>query len=470
MIRLLRSQAKMPLSFLDCSKNVIFCKNILKKIFKTIIIKIKLWSEMKKSIFIILFFILMFANVNIGFCVDEETKLDSEFIKIDSAIEVSNPQSNDENETEYEEQDEESSEHQLFFNGIRKEIDSIVLDNDDKLFLQIDSNKPYVGSVTKFEKSVFDQNTPVYEINSKYVKSVDLSFGYQGNLNYKWGNDPYFSYYDAPATDVLLKANFQDNKTSFVFAFSPLVYDLDDNYLSKIVSYFYLKHNFTKNQAIVLGRSRMPIGYEGSQSSYTQYFIRKAQIARTYSDVKAEGVKNEGRYKYFDYSIGIFNSDRDFLSSAKGIDFAGWLNFKPLANLNGKYGDLTLGCGLNTGSRDESYSVLGAYAGYNYKKFLANIEVANANNSNGVNFLRKDSFGLYTTLGYNLTPKIQLLTRCDFFNPDKNIKNNNIIEYSTGVNYYIKKQHMRIGLNYVYIDKAQEEDSSQILFLTQFAI
>ena len=58
----------------------------------------------------------------------------------------------------------------------------------------------------------------------------------------------------------------------------------------------------------------------------------------------------------------------------KGAEFTGWVNFKPMANLDEeKYGKMIVGTGYNGGRRYNDYSVWGAYIGYEYKKLIMNI-------------------------------------------------------------------------------------------------
>ena len=78
---------------------------------------------------------------------------------------------------------------------------------------------------------------------------------------------------------------------------------------------------------------------EGGQSSYTLPLVYRSQIARTYGGFRAFGAKLTGDYKWFDYNVGIYDSSRYFYDMFKGAEFTGWVNFKPLANLDEeKYG------------------------------------------------------------------------------------------------------------------------------------
>lgn len=356
-------------------------------------------------------------------------------------------------------------------NEIKHELNPIFLEERVDSIDNIKSSKrEYQGSVTKIGSEPFHLKVPAFNIDGKFIKNVDLGFGYQGNLAYDWRIDKQFSFYDAPDTWVSTIINFQDNKTSFTFSMDPVPESSDDNYFVDAISNFYLRYKINENQTLTLGRARSGVGFEGKLSKLNQLFIDKAQIGDWYSDVRSVGVVNDGNYKYFDYQVGIFNSNRQFLHSYDGLDFNSWLSFKPFAGKEEKYGNLVVGTGINAGKNQTNYATYGTYVGYSYKKFLANFEAAIANKSNGETFLNTDSYGLYTTLGYNFTPKLQFVTRYDFFDPNCKADNDSIVKYSAGLNYYFHKQHLKFSLNYVFENHESEQDISKILFLTQFAL
>lgn len=349
-----------------------------------------------------------------------------------------------------------------------------LMDKDKKEELEKEGlTQTYHGSVVKVEDNPLHNKKPLIELEGKLIKSVDLSLGYRGNLSFDFKTqDKLSAFYELPTTDISTKIKFADGKTVIVASFDPIPNESQPNYFSNGVGNLYIKRKLTDKQSITIGRcSRLPIGYESKLSPYNQYFINKAQISDKFGDVRSTGLRNEGNYKYVDYNVGVYNSTRKFATGIDGGDFVGWVNLKPLANVNNtKYGEVVLGTGVNLGQKDNNdYSVLGAYLGYKYKRFLANFECAKANGYNGSNFSNNEAYGFYTTIGYNLTDKLQLVTRYDFFDPDMNRGNDLSVEYSTGINYYLINQNFKLGLNYVIVDKENQPQSNRILFLTQIA-
>ena len=110
--------------------------------------------------------------------------------------------------------------------------------------------------------------------------------------------------------------------------------------------------------------------------------------------------------------------------------------------------------------------------GYEYKNFTANFEWADANGYNGYSGdVSKDhASGFYTTLGYKITPKLQILARYDEFDPNKDIKGNRKREYSLGLNWFIKGQGLRLIFNYVFCQNDSARDSHRLMVGTQILL
>ena len=234
----------------------------------------------------------------------------------------------------------------------------------------------------------------------------------------------------------------------------------------------YIDTHRIKNHRILIGNTRPGVGYEGAGSSYTLPFASRSQISRNFGTARKLGIRVMGNYSLLEYDLGGYSSGTNFSSFFPGAEFDGWVNLKPLGKTDGKYGKLTVGGGIATGSRDSrNFTVLGAYIGYKYKNIWARAEFANADGSNGLSgFTTKQRQGWYATVGYKINKKLEVVARYDEFDPDKNISNNNIKEYSAGINYYIKGQALKLLLNYVFCQNPATQDSHKIILGMQIAI
>ena len=244
------------------------------------------------------------------------------------------------------------------------------------------------------------------------------------------------------------------------------------NYTQGLFADVFVATNKIPHHRIQIGHFRPQVGMEGGSSSYTLGFLGRSQIATNFGTARRLGGRIKGDYSFLDYDLGLYSSGTFFDEWFPGAEFIGWMNVKPLAKLDeNKYGKLKIGGGIDAGRRHDNFFVTGAYIGYEYKRFSAEFEWANANGYNGYNgFSRKHATGFYTTLGYMLTKKLQILACYDQFTPDKHFSDNKQREMTLGLNYFIKGQALRLILNYVFCQNDAAKDSHRIMLGAQILI
>ena len=244
------------------------------------------------------------------------------------------------------------------------------------------------------------------------------------------------------------------------------------NYTQTLFADVFVATNKIPHHRIQIGHFRPQIGMEGGSSSYTLGFLGRSQIARNFGTARRLGGRIKGDYSFIDYDFGLYSSGTFFEEWFPGAEFVGWVNLKPLAKVDEqKYGRLKIGAGIDAGRREDNFFVTGAYVGYNYKKFSAEFEWANANGYNGYyGHSRKHATGFYTTLGYMLTKKLQILACYDQFTPDKNFASNKKRELTLGLNYFIKGQALKLILNYAFCQNDVTKDSHRIMLGAQILI
>ena len=302
------------------------------------------------------------------------------------------------------------------------------------------------------------------------VKTMHVFGYYRANLEYSMDSDDKDLMYNFNDIDLGINGKFRDGKT---FYEARLRFTPQDNYdfLNFMPSNLYIASTAIPHHTVIVGNTRTATGYEGAKSSAVIPFVARSQISRNFGNTRQLGVRVKSNYKLLEYDLGGYSSDTYFHSFFPGAEFAGWLSFKPLGKTNGKYGRLKLGTGLTAGQNDIDYTVVGAYASYEYKKLYANFEWGKANGYNGARGLSSNKAeGLYTTLAYKITPKIQVLTRYDEYQPDKEHSNETKREYTAGINYFIKGQAVKLMLNYVFCQNDVSRDSHRIILGTQLLL
>lgn len=302
------------------------------------------------------------------------------------------------------------------------------------------------------------------------VETMHLFAYYRANMSMDFFPDDEDLTYNYNDIDFGANGKFKGGKTFYEarLRFKP---QSDYSFLQYMPSNIYIANTAIPNHTIIVGNTRTATGYEGAKSSTVIPFVARSQISRNFGNIRKLGVRVKGKYDLVEYDLGGYSSDTYFQEFFPGAEFAGWVSLKPLGKTNGKYGALKLGSGITAGQHDSDYFVAGAYASYEYKNLYANFEWGKANGYNGAkSFCSKKAEGLYTTLGYRITPKFQIIGRYDQYRPDLNISDNMQKEYTAGINYFIKGQALKLMLNYVYCQNEAKDDSHRIILGTQILL
>lgn len=302
------------------------------------------------------------------------------------------------------------------------------------------------------------------------VKTMHLLAQYRAHADMDFYPDDNDFTYGFNNIDAGINGKFRDNKTYYELRlrFNP---QHDYNFFQYLPSNVYIANTSIPNHTVIVGNTRVATGYEAAKSSTVIPFVARSQISRNFGNIRKLGVRIKGKYDLVEYDLGGYSSDTYFRKFFPGAEFAGWVSLKPLGKTNGKYGRLKLGTGLTAGQNDISYTVLGAYASYEYKNLYANFEWGKADGYNGAKGISSNKAeGLYTTLGYRITPKLQIIGRYDQYRPNLDISDNMQKEYTAGINYFVKGQAVKLMLNYVYCNNEAKDDSHRIILGTQLLL
>lgn len=370
--------------------------------------------------------------------------------------------------------------------------DEEIIDNSDVEFANLEElenekiNEEEITPLKAKEESLFEKlykaeiertDVPSYLLKDKLtfefakgpVSKVQFYGAYYSTFSSEWKGADYDTDYTNQFIQIGVIGKTRDKNTGFQGLFNLMPHTGRD-FIQDFIADAYFINTRIPHHKLILGVSRNQIGVEGGLGAFTLPFAFRSQISRNFASTRALGARVVGDYSLVNYNLAFNSSDRYFNDFFPGVEFTGWVNFKPLGKTNGKYGNLVLGGGLNTGRNVYDYTVGGAYAAYKYKKIMANFEYAIADGYNGHYVSTDKASGFYTTLTYKLTPKIQLTARADHFDPNRDIKKNSKDEYSVGINYYIRGQALRLMLNYVFCNNHNAPDSNRIILGTQVLI
>ena len=365
-------------------------------------------------------------------------------------------------------------------------IEEVLLEVDDNLKPEASAGKIFDedDELTLYEKiqdikakEVKDTNSSAYLLDgiltkkfaSGPIETMHLFGYYRGavDMDLSEGGD---TLYDFNAIQAGINGKFRGGQNFYEarFRFDPVE---GYSFLQTMPIDIYVANASIPHHTIILGNTRTPTGYEGSRSDTIIPFILRSQISRNFGNTRKVGLRVKGNYDLIEYDLGGYSSDTYFREFFPGAEFSGWVNLKPLGKTRGKYGNLTLGGGITAGNNVTDYFVGGLYAGYEYKNFMANFEYASADGYNGARTISTNQAeGFYSTVGYKITPKLQVLARYDHYIPDKNFSDDIRREYSVGLNYFIKGQALKIMLNYVFCQNDILENSHRLMLGTQLIL
>lgn len=349
---------------------------------------------------------------------------------------------------------------------IQLEKEPINLDYfSDVYYGKIDKDEP-ISPILK----LFSQKGLEFE-NSK-INSIKASFLYDGQLFFnKTSNESPYLIHDFVTIEPMISMKLNENKSKVMFDYN-LTRKLDgySNGFTERISQVYVSHNLTKNQTILLGQGeRLPNSYDGSRGVMGQELIYKSQLGRTFGEARSVGIRNIASYKYVDYDIGLYDSTRYMKDFGNGLDFTGYIMLKPFAGLSEAGTNFKIGSGYSIGKNNISYNTYSAFAGYDYKKFHIHAEYANADGYNGIKESSNNADGFYTLISYDITPKLTILGRYDYFTGNTAHNNTYCQEYTAGITYKLFK-NLKFMLNFVNKNYSNSPDSNMILFATRFII
>ena len=299
------------------------------------------------------------------------------------------------------------------------------------------------------------------------ISEIQFIGAYNGYISSNWEGGDYDTKYKNNVIQIGAIGKIKNTKNDFKVLFNPRGID-GMNYMQGFVADAYIVNNSIPHHDVVIGYSINQVGKEGGTSSYLLPFIMRSQIARNFGSTRALGIRLIGNYDLIDYNLAFNSSDRYFRRWFAGPEFTGWVDIKPFGKTDGKYGKLVIGGGINAGKNHSHYTVGSVYVGYKYKRLWSRFEYGIADGYNGSRVVNKKAEGFYGTIGYKITPKLQIIGRYDQFDPDRDVSGDTRREYTAGINYFIKGQAIKMILNYVFCQNDKSPDSHRIMLGTQF--
>lgn len=200
--------------------------------------------------------------------------------------------------------------------------------------------------------------------------------------------------------------------------------------------------DFAPNLEAVVGQQKTPVTEEGYRSSARLDLVERSQIGRTFGDRRSTGLLLKDSYRYVDYYVGVFNDGflLNDVDNNNAKTFAGHVVVKPWPEWKlGAFGQAS-----ETGPANADQDRWGFDMQWENKRGSFKAEYLHATDG------AVRSQGFYLQPGYFLIPdKLQLVARYDWFDPNNNVRGNEIQEISGALNWFFYKNFARFQFEYM---------------------
>jgi phosphate-selective porin O/P len=242
---------------------------------------------------------------------------------------------------------------------------------------------------------------------------------------------------------------------------------------------FYIT-GMTKYADLSLGQFKIPVSWEGYNSSGKLVFPERAVISNTFGDKRDLGVRVAKTFEQFGYSAGVFNgSGLDSFDNNTQKDVALRLEYYPVKGLTiaGVTYDSVAHRSL-AGTKDRWEGDVRWESG----PYLIQAEYIRGQDVAKDNTDAVTAQGYYVTLGYtfadidtDMHADLQPVVRVGYFDPDTSMNvdpataggKDELYHFDVGVNYYLKKHEMKVQAAYERQQFDQAKANNQVIMAAQ---
>jgi hypothetical protein len=221
---------------------------------------------------------------------------------------------------------------------------------------------------------------------------------------------------------------------------------------------------------VSLGQFKIPVSYEGYNSSSKLLFAERAAVSRLYGDRRDIGLRLAKTFDHFGYSAGIFNgTGQNTLDANASKDLGLRLEVYPIKGL------LIAGVVYaSVGDREDPSTKDRYEADLRFESggFLFQGEFIHGRNGAGDAAIEGNGF--YAALAYAfMDGKIQPAVRVGYLDPDasQNLDGSSDVDeqmhIDVGLTYYVLKQEAKLLLNYYRIEFDDLDPENQLILAAQ---
>jgi hypothetical protein len=198
---------------------------------------------------------------------------------------------------------------------------------------------------------------------------------------------------------------------------------------------------------IALGQFKVPVSWEGLNSSSALLFPERSLVAVKWGDKRDLGIKVTKTFKYFGYYVGLFNGQQlNNLDVNNSKDLTARLEAYPIKGLTLAgvvYNELKASSTVYKKRRYEADLRFERWGFLFQGEYIYGVDQAPTDSA------AKTGQGFYAALAYGfLGGRLQPAFRLGLIDPDLDKGKNYTMHYDVGVNYYLLKNHAKVQLAY----------------------
>ena len=216
---------------------------------------------------------------------------------------------------------------------------------------------------------------------------------------------------------------------------------------------------------VSLGQFKIPVSWEGYNSSSKLILPERALSSRAFGDKRDLGLRIAKTFQYFGYSAGVFNGGGlNNLDTNNQKDLGLRLEAYPMPGIT-VAGVIysSVGQRNRAGTKDRYEGDL------RFEQFgaLVQAEYIYGNDISTDYGPSVNSQGFYAAVGYTFFDQLQPIFRLGRYDSNTGRDGDQMWEYNVGLNWYIRKQESKLQLNYSRFPQARNED--EIILAAQVA-
>ncbi len=201
----------------------------------------------------------------------------------------------------------------------------------------------------------------------------------------------------------------------------------------------------TEHAEISVGQFKIPVSWEGLNSSSKLLFPERARVSREFGDLRDMGIRVTKKFDKFMYMAGVFNgTGANTPDNNKGKDVTLRLEAYPIEGLT--IAAVTYDSVFDrkqVGAKDRwEFDVR-----YEKDAFLVQAEALVARDFK-VAGTQIDGRGMYAAFGYKLPNNLQPVLRVGAFEPNADVDDDEELTVDLGANYYLKEHQAKIQAAY----------------------